>query len=60
MYCTGGIRCEKSSAYFQTKVLKMFTNWKVELLIHAKVKEENLESKFIGKNFVFDHRLANY
>jgi UPF0176 protein len=22
------------------------------------IKEENIESKFIGKNFVFDHRLG--
>jgi len=59
MYCTGGIRCEKASAYFKHQGFKNVFQLEGGIINYAKqIKEENLESKFIGKNFVFDHRLG--
>jgi UPF0176 protein len=59
MYCTGGIRCEKASAYFKHQGFKKVFQLEGGIINYAKqIKEENLESKFIGKNFVFDHRLG--
>jgi UPF0176 protein len=59
MYCTGGIRCEKASAYL---LYKGFTNvYHLEggIIHYANtVKEQGLENKFRGKNFVFDERLG--
>lgn len=59
MYCTGGIRCEKASAYFKHQGFKNVFQLEGGIINYAKqIKEEELESKFIGKNFVFDHRLG--
>ncbi len=59
MYCTGGIRCEKASAYFKHKGFKNVFQMKGGIIEYAReVKELNLENKFKGKNFVFDHRLG--
>jgi UPF0176 protein len=59
MYCTGGIRCEKASAYFKHQGFKNVYQLEGGIINYAKqIKDENLESKFIGKNFVFDHRLG--
>jgi len=59
MYCTGGIRCEKASAYFKHQGFKNVFQLEGGIIQYAKqIKEENLESKFIGKNFVFDNRLG--
>lgn len=59
MYCTGGIRCEKASAYFKHHGFKNVFQLEGGIINYAnQIKEENLESKFIGKNFVFDHRLG--
>lgn len=59
MYCTGGIRCEKASAYFKHQGFKNVYQLEGGIIEYTRqVKEENLESKFIGKNFVFDHRLG--
>ncbi len=59
MYCTGGIRCEKASAYFKHQGFKNVYQLEGGIIQYAKqIKEEGLESKFIGKNFVFDHRLG--
>jgi len=59
MYCTGGIRCEKASAYFKHQGFKNVYQLEGGIINYAKqLKEEGLESKFIGKNFVFDHRLG--
>jgi UPF0176 protein len=59
MYCTGGIRCEKASAYLLhngfTKVFHLEGG--IIEYVH-KVKEKGLENKFKGKNFVFDNRLG--
>ncbi|WP_338409506.1 rhodanese-related sulfurtransferase [uncultured Flavobacterium sp.] len=59
MYCTGGIRCEKASAYFKHQGFKNVFQLEGGIIQYAKqIKEENLESKFLGKNFVFDNRLG--
>lgn len=59
MYCTGGIRCEKASAFMLHKGFKNVFHLEGGIINYAKqVKEEGLESKFIGKNFVFDERLG--
>ena len=57
MYCTGGIRCEKASAYFKHKGFKNVFQLEGGIINYTKqAEQENLENKFIGKNFVFDHR----
>lgn len=59
MYCTGGIRCEKASAFFKHKGFKNVYQLEGGIIEYTRqVKAEGLESKFIGKNFVFDHRLG--
>ncbi|WP_395043573.1 rhodanese-related sulfurtransferase [Flavobacterium sp.] len=59
MYCTGGIRCEKASAYFKNKGFKNVYQLEGGIIEYTRqIKAEGLESKFIGKNFVFDHRLG--
>lgn len=59
MYCTGGIRCEKASAYMLHNGFKNVFHLEGGIIHYAKqVKEKGLESKFIGKNFVFDDRLG--
>lgn len=59
MYCTGGIRCEKASAYFKHKGFKNVFQLEGGIIEYTRqIKEEKLDSKFIGKNFVFDHRLG--
>jgi len=59
MYCTGGIRCEKASAYFKHKGFENVYQLEGGIIEYARqVKAEGLESKFLGKNFVFDHRLG--
>ena len=58
LYCTGGIRCEKASAYLLHhgfKNVKQLTGGIIQYT--HDVKEQHLESKFIGSNFVFDDRL---
>ena len=59
MYCTGGIRCEKASAYLLHNGFKNVFHLEGGIINYANtVKEKNLENKFIGKNFVFDDRLG--
>lgn len=59
MYCTGGIRCEKASAYFLHKGFKNVFHLEGGIIHYANsVKEKGLENKFRGKNFVFDDRLG--
>jgi UPF0176 protein len=59
MYCTGGIRCEKASAYFKHKGFKDVYHLQGGIIQYAKeIKEQNLESKFKGVNFVFDERIG--
>jgi len=57
MYCTGGIRCEKASAYYKHKGFKNVFQLEGGIIEYARqVENQGLENKFIGKNFVFDHR----
>ncbi len=59
MYCTGGIRCEKASAYFKYKGFGEVYHLQGGIIQYAKeVKELGLESKFKGVNFVFDERIG--
>jgi UPF0176 protein len=59
MYCTGGIRCEKASAWMKHKGFKKVFQLNGGIIEYARqVKDQNLENKFIGKNFVFDERLG--
>jgi UPF0176 protein len=59
MYCTGGIRCEKASAYYKHIGFKKVFQLEGGIIEYARrVKEQNLENKFTGKNFVFDDRRA--
>ena len=57
MYCTGGIRCEKASAYFKHKGFENVYQLEGGIIEYTRqVKDKALENKFIGKNFVFDER----
>lgn len=59
MYCTGGIRCEKASAYMLHRGFKNVYHIEGGIIHYVnQVKEKGLEQKFTGKNFVFDERLG--
>lgn len=59
MYCTGGIRCEKASAYMLHNGFKNVFHLEGGIINYAQqIKEEGLTSAFKGKNFVFDDRLG--
>ncbi|NLN26360.1 MAG: rhodanese-related sulfurtransferase [Bacteroidetes bacterium] len=59
MYCTGGIRCEKASAYYKHKGFKNVYQLEGGIIEYARqVKNQGLENKFRGKNFVFDNRMG--
>jgi UPF0176 protein len=58
MYCTGGIRCEKASAYLKYKGFEDVYHLEGGIIKYSRdAKEKGLPNKFIGKNFVFDERL---
>jgi UPF0176 protein len=59
LYCTGGIRCEKASAWFKHHGFQDVNQLHGGIIQYAReIKEQGLPSKFIGKNFVFDERLG--
>lgn len=59
MYCTGGIRCEKASAWFKHRGFNNVYQLDGGIIKYAnECKELGLENKFVGKNFVFDERRA--
>jgi UPF0176 protein len=59
MYCTGGIRCEKASAYMLHHGFKNVFHVEGGIINYVnEVKEQGLEQQFVGKNFVFDDRLG--
>ncbi|MEI6408386.1 MAG: rhodanese-related sulfurtransferase [Bacteroidota bacterium] len=59
MYCTGGIRCEKASAYMKYRGFENVFQLEGGIIEYARqVKAQGLENKFVGKNFVFDERLG--
>lgn len=58
LYCTGGVRCEKASAYLKHHGFDDVNQLYGGIISYAhQIKDEGLENKFIGKNFVFDDRL---
>jgi UPF0176 protein len=59
MYCTGGIRCEKASAYLKHKGFKEVYQLDGGIIEYARqVESKGLRNKFHGKNFVFDERMG--
>ncbi|GJM34183.1 MAG: UPF0176 protein [Saprospiraceae bacterium] len=59
MYCTGGIRCEKASAYYLHKGFNNVFMVNGGIIEYARQCEQHgLPNKFIGKNFVFDERMG--
>lgn len=59
MYCTGGIRCEKASAFMLHQGFKQVFHLEGGIINYARqAKEAGIPSKFIGKNFVFDQRMG--
>jgi UPF0176 protein len=59
MYCTGGIRCEKASAFMLHNGFNNVFHLEGGIIQYARqVQENKLENLFIGKNFVFDERLS--
>ncbi len=59
MYCTGGIRCEKASAYMRSQGYGEVYQLNGGIIEYARqIREKGLESRFHGKNFVFDDRLG--
>jgi UPF0176 protein len=59
MYCTGGVRCEKASAYLKHHGFKDVNQLHGGIIDYVRqIKAEGLKSKFIGKNFVFDERVG--
>lgn len=59
LYCTGGIRCEKASSYLINHGFKDVNQLDGGIIKYAHdVKKNNVQSKFVGKNFVFDNRMS--
>ncbi len=59
LYCTGGIRCEKASAFLKSENFQDVNQLHGGIIDYARqCKEERLENNFLGKNFVFDSRVA--
>jgi len=59
LYCTGGIRCEKTSSYLKHHGFKDVNQLHGGIIDYTRqTKEHNIENKFVGKNFVFDDRLG--
>ena len=59
MYCTGGIRCEKASAWLKHNGFKDVYQLEGGIIKYARdIKARGLENRFRGKNFVFDERLG--
>ncbi len=59
LYCTGGIRCEKASAWMKHNGFQNVKHIKGGIIDYAhQVKEKGLQNKFKGKNFVFDERMG--
>ena len=57
MFCTGGIRCEKASAYLNQKGFKNVFQLKGGILNYLK-KIKNKQSMWKGECFVFDNRVS--
>lgn len=59
LYCTGGIRCEKASAWMKFQGFKNVFHIKGGIIDYThQVKKQGLKNYFLGKNFVFDERMG--
>ena len=59
LYCTGGIRCEKASAYLRHKGFSQVHQLHGGIIDYVRqVRTQNLTNRFLGKNFVFDDRMG--
>ncbi len=59
LYCTGGIRCEKASAFLKHHGFTNVGQLHGGIIDYARqIKAQGLDSKYKGQNFVFDGRLA--
>ncbi len=59
IYCTGGIRCEKASAWLKHNGFNNVKHLKGGIIDYVhQVETQGLPNKFKGKNFVFDERLG--
>ena len=59
LYCTGGIRCEKASAYLRQEGFKDVNQLNGGIINYAHaVKRKEVPCYYRGKNFVFDDRLG--
>lgn len=59
LYCTGGIRCEKASAFLKHNGYRNVGQLHGGIIDYKhQVDRDGLENKFKGKNFVFDERGA--
>ncbi|MGL9769839.1 MAG: rhodanese-related sulfurtransferase [Sodalis sp. (in: enterobacteria)] len=59
MYCTGGIRCEKASAWMRHNGFKSVFQVEGGIIEYVRrAREKGLPLKFIGKIFVFDRRFG--
>lgn len=59
LYCTGGIRCEKASAWLKHNGFNDVRHLKGGIIDYKhQVEREGLPNRFRGKNFVFDERLG--
>lgn len=59
LYCTGGIRCEKASAYLKHKGFSDVNQLLGGIIdYYRQIEAENLPNRFKGKNFVFDQRMG--
>jgi len=59
LYCTGGIRCEKASAWLKHNGYQHVRHLQGGIVGYAhQVQKQGLDNKFRGKNFVFDERLG--
>lgn len=59
LYCTGGIRCEKASAWLRHNGFRNVKHLRGGIIDYKhQVEREGLPNRFRGKNFVFDERLG--
>ena len=59
MYCTGGIRCEKASAYMKHRGFENVFQLEGGIIEYTRqCRNLGVPNKFLGKNFVFDERLS--
>jgi UPF0176 protein len=59
LYCTGGIRCEKASAWLKHNGFKHVKHLKGGIIDYKRqVDAEGIPNRFKGKNFVFDERMG--